>query len=275
MPRSEFRGRVDIGPTDVACHVLSDGRRVVACSDLVQALGGHGASASSGRRLARVPTVPEGLLTDRVIRFRVAGDTEFAEGYDVGLLIELAELVLVARTAGVLKKKQLPLATSAEAIVRHCAAVGVVQLVDNATGYDKVKTRQLLQLRIQSLIADEVEEWVSIVPAEFWAQLARIEGVRVVPDRPPIRWASYVLAFVYDAVEPDVGRELRRDGDGPRFSPDLHAWLRATGAKRLASRMRQTVVMMNSCTDLTEFQSTFAKVLHKGPLQLQLLDDPR
>ena len=275
--RSRFRGTVDFGPAEVECHVLDRGARVLTGDQLLLALGAGDRDGNPLRQLRRIVEPLDQVLARRAISFRTSAEGELVEGYEIAVLVDLCERILTARDAGLLKKKQLRWADSAEAVVRRCSRAGVDALVDEGTGYDRIRTRQMTQLRLQALIADGIEEWVRIVPAEFWAQLARLEGRRVVPDHLPMEWSSYVLAFVYDAVEPDVGRELRRDpGDGGaagRFMPDPGQWLLATGRRRLASRMRPVIVTMNNCADVDEFRSAFATVLVKRPIHLHLLED--
>ena len=271
--RSRFCGPVDFTTAEVECHVLDRGARVIAGDQLLLALGAGDRDGNPRRQLSRIVGPLDATLAPWAVSFRTSAEGEPVDGYGIGALIDLCERILSARRSGLLKKKQQPWADSAETVVRRCAGAGVDALVDAGTGYATIRSRQTTQLRLQAVIADEMEEWVRIVPAEFWAQLARLEGRRVVPDLPPIAWSSYVMAFVYDAVEPDVGRELRRDGDGPRFAPDPRQWLLATGRRRVASRMRRVVVTMNNCADIGEFRSAFAKVLLKGPLHVRLLED--
>ena len=275
--RSLFHGPVDFGTAEVECHVLDRGARVITEDQLMLALGAGSQDGDPRRRLRRIVEPLDSVLAPWSVRFRTSAGGDAVEGFGVGVLVDLCRRILAARDAGLLKKKQQGWADSAEIIVRRCAGPGVDALVDDATGYGRIRARQLTQLRLQALIADGIEEWVRIVPAEFWAQLARLEGRRVVPDHLPMEWSSYVLAFVYDAVEPDVGRELRRDpGDGGaagRFMPDPGQWLLTTGRRRLASRMRPVIVTMNNCADLDEFRSAFATVLVKRPIHLHLLED--
>jgi hypothetical protein len=277
LARSTARGPVDLGPVEVECHVLDDGTRAIARDELLRALAGHTSfgehSHDQVRRLRRVEGIDDLLTGDRLIRFRASGGAEATEGFGISVLVDACELVLSARDSSLLKKKQMPLAAAAEAIVRGCAADGVTGLVDRGTGYDKVSAGQFVQLRTQATIADGMGHWCRILPGEFWAQLARLEGARTVPAELPIGWAHYVLAFVYDAVEPDIGRELRREHPRSRFAPTFDQWLLVTGGDRVRSGMRQVVRTMNDCADMDEFRSTFAKVLLKAPRQLQMIGD--
>jgi hypothetical protein len=47
----------------------------------------------------------------------------------------------------------------AEIIVRACAKVGIIALVDEVTGYQQIRTKRALQLKLQAFIADDMQEW--------------------------------------------------------------------------------------------------------------------
>ena len=63
-------------------------------------------------------------------------------------------------------------------------------------------------------------------PEEFWLELARLEGIRYSARNRPLRWGKYVMMFVYDAIDKDVGRELRKKNPTPRFLKNHHQWLK-------------------------------------------------
>jgi hypothetical protein len=103
-------------------------------------------------------------------------------------------------------------------------------------------------------------------------ELARLDGVTS-GERTPLGWASYVVLFVYDAIDPDVGRELRRPPDDPGFRPTLHQWLEEVGRPRIDSRVTALVSAMRACPDMDAFRAAFAKVLQKGPSHVPLLKE--
>jgi hypothetical protein len=47
-------------------------------------------------------------------------------------------------------------------------------------------------------------------PQEFWFELARLEGVHSSPRSRPLRWGKFVMAFVYDAIDRDVGKSFAK-----------------------------------------------------------------
>ena len=204
-------GTVEIGEMTIECHVLNDGRRVLSSGGVVRALRGTTSKpASLNRYLERLETYEPGMIDGRMINFRIPGTPTVAQGYEATLLIEICDLYLKARDLKLLKSGQAQLAKMAEIIVRSCAKVGIEALVDEATGYQQVRERRALQIKLQAFIADEMQEWVATFPEEFWQELARLEGIRYSPRNRPLRWGKYVMRFVYDSIDPDLGKRLRR-----------------------------------------------------------------
>ena len=62
--------------------------------------------------------------------------------------------------------------------MRAAATTGLNGLVDDATGYAKVRAKQAAQRDLLAFIAEDIGAWASRFPKEFWAELARLEGRR-------------------------------------------------------------------------------------------------
>lgn len=271
-PYSMFRGELTIGEVTFECHVLSDGRRVLTQREVVRVLSGGRDSGNLTRYLERNPLYSEDLLKGRTINFLVPSAGS-ATGYDAELLVEICELYLDARAQGLLHRSQHNLARMAEAIVRSCAKVGIIALVDEATGYQKVREKRALQVKLQAFIAEEMQEWARLFPDEFWYELARLEGIRYSPRNRPLRWGKYVMAFVYDAVDSDVGAELRRINPNPQHRKNHHQWLQQFGREKVNNQIQQVIAVMRLCDDMDDFRKKFARVFQKSPLQLELTID--
>ncbi len=85
--------------------------------------------------------------------------------------------------------------------MRACARVGIIALIDEATGYQEIREKRALQAKLRAFIADQMGEWVKRFPDDFWYELARLEGIRYSQRNSPLRWGKYVMAFVYDAID--------------------------------------------------------------------------
>lgn len=270
IPYSLFQGKVQIGDVEFECHVLSDGRRVLTQREVVRVITGGRTSGDLKVYLANLPLYEPGSLDDRVVPFQMPQNPAKAIGYDAELLIEICDMYLQARDAGLLKRNQMALAKMAEVIVRASAKVGIIALIDEATGYQKVREKRALQLKLQAFIAEEMQEWAKMFPDEFWYELARLEGVHYSPRHRPLRWGKYVMAFVYDAIDEDVGTTLREVNPNPRHGKNHHQWLREHGRQKVNDQIQRVVTIMKLCDDMHDFRKKFARVFATGPTQLEL-----
>ena len=64
------------------------------------------------------------------------------------------------RDAGILQDQQLDKAKKAEILMRGLAHVGIIALVDEATGYQYERARQALEEILERFISNELRKWV-------------------------------------------------------------------------------------------------------------------
>lgn len=271
LPFSMFPGKLKIGDLLLECHVLNDERRVFTQGEMVRALTGGTDSSNLGRYLQAKAL--EGLdLSGGPIRFQIPGNPQLALGSEATLLIEICEAYLDARAEGNLRPHQRKLAAQAEIIVRACAKTGIIALIDEATGYQKVRAKNALQVKLQAFIADELQEWALMFPQEFWIELARLEGIHYSARSRPLRWGKYIMLFVYDAIDADVGKELRKKNPNPRFLTNHHQWLKKFGREKVHDHLERVIAIMKLCNNMADFREKFARVFKRSPAQLSLFD---
>jgi hypothetical protein len=271
LPFSMFRGKVLLGDLELECHVLNDGQRVFTQGEMVRAITGGADTSNLNRYLSRIPLIDNDLSVGP-IRFQIPGIPTIAIGSEATRLIEICERYLQASDQSLLRPNQLKLARNAAIIVRACAKLGIIALIDEATGYQKVRARNALQVKLQAFIADELQDWALMFPEEFWIELARLEGIHYSPRNRPLRWGKYVMLFVYDAIDGDVGRELRKKNPSPRFLQNHHQWLKQFGRDKVHDQIERVITIMKLCNNMDEFREKFARVFKKSPAQLSLFD---
>jgi P63C domain-containing protein len=275
---SLFKGDVQFGDMIVQCHVLDDESRVIAQREVVKALTQQERPSGSITRLIGVPPLTDYINTDdiakKILQYKLSGPGHqmTAYGYEATLLIEVCEAFLRARDDGALSEGQLRIARRAEIILRACAKVGIIALIDEATGYQEVRKKNALHLKLQAFIADDMQEWARLFPEEFWFELARIEHTRYIPGSRPIRWGKYVMAFIYDAVDADVGQELWRINPNPHYKMNHHQWLKKFGRDKIRDHLNQVLGVMKTCQDMDSFKRQFAHVFNDAPLQMNFFD---
>jgi hypothetical protein len=272
LPFSMFRGNLRIGDIELECHVLNDERRVFTQREVVRVLSHGRESGNLARYLDRNPLYSKQFSVGPGFDFKVPGSPTIANGYEATQLIEISELYLEARRLGLLKKSQLKLALQAEVIVRSCAKVGIIALIDEATGFQEVRKKRALQIKLQAFIAEDMQEWARMFPPEFWFELARLEGVHYSPRNRPLRWGKYVMAFVYDAIDKDMGQALRIVNPDPHYKQNDHQLLTDFGRQQVNDQIQRVVTIMKLCEDMKDFKKKFDRVFKKTAIQMSFTE---
>ena len=210
-----------IGNIEIPCYVLEDGTRVLSQRGTLGGLGlSQGTSGGTGGdRLtsfatgkAISPFVSNDLLTmiENPIRFRHSGGGGVAFGYPATILPEICEAVLAARQAGALQRQQMHIAAQCEALVRAFAKVGIVALVDEATGYQAERQRDELHRLLAAYLSEERLAWAKRFPDEFYKQVYRLRGWKWPVGKAKTPLLGHITNdVVYERLPPGVLPKLR------------------------------------------------------------------
>jgi len=272
IPIALFPGKLTIGNQQFSVYVLDNRKRVMAQREMVRVLTGL-VKGDLGRYLesqSLQPYIDVGKISSETIQFKIPGTQYKGIGYEATLLLDICDAYLRAREAGALAQNQQNIAKQAEIITRACAKVGIIALIDEATGYQAFRKKQELQLKLQAFIAEDLQEWALMFPHDFWFELARLEGIHYSPRSRPLRWGRYIMAFVYDAVDGDVGKELRKKNPDPHFKQNHHQWLKDFGKQKVHDQIERVTTIMKLCTDMNDFRVKFAKVFKKTAVSGQM-----
>jgi hypothetical protein len=272
LPIALFPGKLTIGNAVFSVYVLDNGKRVMAQREVVRILTGHvkGDLPTYLKSQSLRPYIDADSITEQTIQFSIPGTQYKGNGYEATLLMDICDAYLRAREANALAPNQHDLAKQAEIITRACAKVGIIALIDEATGYQAFRKKQELQLKLQAFIAEDMQEWALMFPHEFWFELARLEGIHYSPRSRPLRWGKYIMAFVYDAVDGDVGKQLRKQNPDPHFKQNHHQWLKEFGKQKVHDQIERVITIMKLCDGMNDFKEKFAKVFKKTAISDQL-----
>jgi hypothetical protein len=95
------------------------------------------------------------------------GRSRKSVGYPAEILPMVCEVYLDARDKGALQANQASAALTAYVLMRGLARVGIIALVDEATGYQEVRARQELQPILEAYVQAEFRPWIKRSPDEF------------------------------------------------------------------------------------------------------------
>lgn len=262
-----------IGETEIECYVLADDTRVLTQSSFLQSLGRH--PRANVRRVAlesgeeRLPPILQGkalkpfisreiLEKSRPITFALPRGGR-ASGYNAELLPAVCEIYLKAREAGVLPSNQMHVAQQAELLVRGLARVGIIALVDEATGYQEVRAKTSLVEILEAFIASELKPWVATFPDDFYSELFRLRGLeypRATVKRPQY-FGHLTNDIVYKRLAPGVLAELRnvtpKDDQGRRKHKYFQRLTTNIGYPKLREHLGSVVTLMKLSSNWEDF----------------------
>lgn len=209
-------GVIDLQFTQIPCAVLKDGTRLITTKGVQKALGksnpGGGRSIVSDKIPsflnvnALKPFVDSDLTSSLTpIEFQMTNGGK-AFGYKAETLPKICEVFLRARDFGVLTEKQLKHAATADLIVRSLAKVGIIALVDEATGWQEFRDKTALQALLDKYLSAEAAKWAKTFPDSFYLGLFRLRNWDVSKDlkKKPSVVAHYTKDLVYNRLAPGL-----------------------------------------------------------------------
>lgn len=187
------------------------------------------------------------------------GRTAF--GYEATLLPEVCEIILDADKDGALKNKEY--ANIADILIRSFARVGIIALIDEATGYQHDRKHDALRLLLSKYIADGLRKWIQTFPDSFFAELDKLYGnQRTTPRNRPQYYGRFINKYVYDPIEHGyVKKELDKlniKDDGKRRAR-FHQWLNDHGRNMLIHQIGRVQMLMEMCPNIDKFKQAAEK----------------
>lgn len=201
-------------------------------------------------------------------------------GYDASILVAVCDIWLKAREAGALQKQQLAKAQQAEILTRALAQTGIVALIDEATGYEKVRPQNALAAYLELVIQKELAAWVKRFPDEFYENIYKLKGWKW-PGMGKNRYSvvgHYTNDLVWSRLGPGILDELKSrtpKNDKGQRSAKLHQWLTdEIGHPMLAQHMHSIVMFQRLAIangySWNRFLLTVDQVLPKKGSNLEL-----
>lgn len=272
LPSASHEGSLKISGVELPVAVLSDSTRLMISKGFMTALGRPWKGSYAHTELPNFiaaknlrPFVTEELrsLLER-IEFSTTSGVR-AQGYPVELLPIVCEVYLEARKADQLSESQKPIADRAEMILRGLARVGIVALVDEATGYQKDRAKDALAKILEKFIAKELQPWIKTFPDEFYEHLFRLRGLDYRTDtvKKPQYFGHLTNDIVYKRLAPGVLEEIKRSNErtnSGRIRGKQHQKLtRDLGHPKLREHLASVVTIMALSEDYDQFYLSLNK----------------
>lgn len=276
---------IRIGDIEIPCYILPDETRVLALRGLHGALGmSHGGGQGGVRKITALLARLEkkGINVNNLaaranapIRFIPPHGGNPGLGYEATILPDICSAFIRAHQDGILDKRLSYLAERAEVLQHGFAHLGIIALVDEATGYQELRAKDALQAYLERFIRKELAAWVQRFPDEFFRELYRLKKWKWTgSSRRPGVVGRYIKDLVYERLGPGVIEELEQrnpsDGKGQRRAKH-HQWLTDDlGHPALAQHMHALIGFMRAEDDWHAFKDRFSRAFPKSGDNLQL-----
>lgn len=276
-PKALRSGRVKIGNWEVDCHVLEDERRVITQTAFLEVMDFRGRGADRGHRMTHFLQGPEfkhlnlsKLTADIQAPFVFRPSTGgVAYGYEGAIVVDYCDALLKARRQKLIGGEVIErYCQAAETIISAVAKVGIVALIDEATGYQEIRPKQALQAILDKYLRSHWATWAKRFPDEFYQEMFRLKnwdwkGMSI--NRPSVV-GHYTNDIVYLRLAPAILEELqqRNPATSGRRKQKHHQWLTdEVGHPKLDQHIHTLLVLMRIAKDWPTFKRMVDKAFPK------------
>lgn len=266
LPKTAYKGEINIGDMSMACYVLDDGRRIISENSIQVSFGSTGGKGRQIRSELEKSTgvpVPLFLASKALEPFInkvftegypeaiecVTGDN-ISKGFDASILPKVCEVWLKAKDAGALQPSQLARAKKAEILMRGLAHIGIVALIDEATGYQEAREKDALAKIFEAFIDNELQDWIKTFPDDYYKELFRLYGMKYPPENGKVKRPGFfghvTNRVVYKKLAPEILPELKK---------------RAKKLGNKGTRLHQTLTPEKGHPDLLKLVSSVTTIM--------------
>lgn len=166
--------------------------------------------------------------------------------------------------------EKLPPFLALNNLKRGLAHVGIIALVDEATGYQDDRAKDALAKILEQFIAKELRPYVKTFPTDFYKEMFRLRKWRW-PDLPadqrkrPILVGNLTDNVVYDRLAPGVKQRLKemigRNESGRLRHKMFQRLTEEIGDPKLREHLASVVALMKAADDWPQFMKMIDRSL--------------
>jgi len=281
-------GEIILGTNTIPCYILGDGTRVLSGRGMQEALNmvdpKEDNKQSPGTRLQRYltqktlePFIFKGKEQDHYKPIECyKGDTKI-NGYEGTVLADICDAFLEARNMINLSSRQKIIADQCEILIRGFARVGIIALIDEATGYQYDREKYELQKILTAYVLDEAAKWQIMFGLDFYKEIYRLwglsftsENIRKKPKFIAVLTNKYIYSQLPDGVYDKIKENNPKTEKG-NYRHKHHQYLTTDIGREHQKRIIYEVTAIASISDYKEqFNKLYGKKYSTEPVQLEL-----
>lgn len=283
--KAGYQGKLPIMEFIISCAVLEDETRILVERSVANAFGvkGSGAYWLKKRKDEKGALLPE-YISAKYLKPYIKKDVyekllkpivyinkqgKEVSGIPATVLPDICDIWITAREKGALNKLQEKIAENAYILLKGFAHIGIIALVDEATGFDKVVHERALHKMFEQYINKELLPWTKSFPNEFFEEIFRLNFWSYNPrsvKRPSVM-GKWINTYVYDQLPPGVLEELKRrtpkDSKGRRKHRFHQLLTLDIGNPHLEKQVVAVVTLFRASSNWRVFKSLFNKAFSK------------
>ncbi len=288
--KSLYHGELDLGGIKISCAVLDDNTRVLVNRSLANNLGIKGGGVYWKKKKEGSALLPE-YLSAKYLEPYISDELKLnllnsktyinqngimTEGVPAELLADICDVYIKAGENGAFKNNP-SIPDVAYRLLLSFSKVGIIALVDEATGYQHDRERDELQKILKAYISEELLPWQKRFPDIYYKELFRLNGwdysVKGIKKRPSVigRWTNMLI---YEQLPKGVLAELKKKtpkSERGNKTARYHQHLTAdTGEPNLTAQINQVITVFQLSDNMEQMWAQFNKLKQRQQGQLVL-----
>lgn len=278
----ECKGELKLGDFSIPCYVLENGTRVISGRGIQQSLK-IVENKNSGTKIGLILN----NLTLKPFIFRNLDPAHFEplecyygvlkiNGYEATVLVDICDGMLEARKHIELTDRQKIIADQCEILVRSFAKVGIISLVDEATGYQYDRERFELQKILNAYISDEILKWQLTFTDDFYKNIYRLWGLPFIPKyirNKPSFIGKLTSKYIYELLPQGVVDKIKEKTGKTSKGNWKYKWHQSLtpeiGREHLKKQIIEVTTLMSISKTKEQFDELFQLKYKTVPVQLQ------
>lgn len=288
------QGELTLGDVTVPCFVTDAGERLIASRKMQEILKVVEDEPEDRQRIQRPGTRFKRFLGRKFFKAMISNEEmqdlfstvqrsyrgRKINGFKSDSLTKFCELMIQARDKGLLStERQRIVADQAQVLYDAFAKIGLTALIDEATGYQKVRPRDELRKLLEAYVAPEFLPWTKRFPDEFYREMFRLRGWSYDPlsVKRPILVGKLTDHIIYKRLPPGVLEELKtrnpKDESGRRRKKHHQLLTEDVGHPHLDRQIASSMTLMRISSNWRQFDGHLKKAFPVSNEQQDLFDE--
>lgn len=280
----KYEGTLNLGENKLPCYVLEDGTRVLSgrkMQEILKVVDGNISGTKLPQFLSNSILKPfifsnkYAAHFDPIICFK---GKQRINGYEATVLTDICEAILRARRSGVkMTERQQIVANQCEILLSSFAKIGIIALIDEATGYQNEREHFELQKILSAYISEEILKWQLTFTDDFYREVYRLWGLPFIPKyikNKPSFIGKLTTKYIYDLLPDGVVDKIKEKTGKTDKGNWKYKWHQSLtpeiGREHLKKQIIEVTTLMSISKSKSEFNELFERKYNAKPIQLEL-----